>query len=164
MWKYNETSNLPGNSLYHSADELYHYGVLGMRWRHRKAQIRKNRAERKKRRELQYIKNYREREKENKRIDDNFNNKIDSNIKKHGTKKMSKAAIARSVLGAAEVGYGLSQLTSESKTPLGAFGRGVASGLMVTRGAYNIAAGSRASDRIGKYKYDTLRKKYKKIK
>lgn len=36
MWKYNETNNLPGDSLYHSADELYHYGVLGMRWRHRK--------------------------------------------------------------------------------------------------------------------------------
>ena len=29
MWKYNETSNLPGDSMYHSADELYHYGVLG---------------------------------------------------------------------------------------------------------------------------------------
>ena len=38
MWKYNETYNLPGNSLYHSADELYHYGVLGMKWRHKKAQ------------------------------------------------------------------------------------------------------------------------------
>ena len=37
MWKYNETNNLPGNSLYHSADELYHYGVLGMKWRHHKA-------------------------------------------------------------------------------------------------------------------------------
>ena len=36
MWKYNETSNLPGDSIYHSADELYHYGVLGMRWGHRK--------------------------------------------------------------------------------------------------------------------------------
>ena len=36
MWKYNETSNLPGNSLYHSADELYHYGVLGMKWGHHK--------------------------------------------------------------------------------------------------------------------------------
>lgn len=34
MWKYNETNNLPGNSLYHSANELYHYGVLGMRWGH----------------------------------------------------------------------------------------------------------------------------------
>ena len=41
MWKYNETNNLPGNSLYHSADELYHYGVLGMRWGHRNNQ-RKN--------------------------------------------------------------------------------------------------------------------------
>ena len=38
MWKFNETDNLPGNSLYHSADELYHYGVLGMKWRHKKAQ------------------------------------------------------------------------------------------------------------------------------
>ena len=37
MWKYNETNNLPGNSLYHSADELYHYGVLGMRWGHHKS-------------------------------------------------------------------------------------------------------------------------------
>ena len=36
MWKYNETSNLPGDSMYHSADELYHYGVLGMRWGHRR--------------------------------------------------------------------------------------------------------------------------------
>ena len=39
MWKYNETNNLPGNSLYHSADELYHYGVLGMKWRHHKARL-----------------------------------------------------------------------------------------------------------------------------
>ena len=37
MWKFNETDNLPGNSLYHSADELYHYGVLGMKWKHHKA-------------------------------------------------------------------------------------------------------------------------------
>ena len=36
MWKYNQTSNLPGDSMYHSADELYHYGVLGMRWGHRR--------------------------------------------------------------------------------------------------------------------------------
>ena len=36
MWKYNNTNDLPGDSLYHSADELYHYGVLGMRWGHRR--------------------------------------------------------------------------------------------------------------------------------
>lgn len=37
MWRYNQTNNLPVDSFYHNADELYHYGVLGMRWRHRKA-------------------------------------------------------------------------------------------------------------------------------
>jgi len=42
MWTYNKTENLPGDSLYHSADELYHYGILGMHWRHRKAQMNKN--------------------------------------------------------------------------------------------------------------------------
>lgn len=41
MWKYNETDNLPGKSLYHSVDELYHYGILGMHWGHRKAQMSK---------------------------------------------------------------------------------------------------------------------------
>jgi len=39
MWIYNETKNLPGDSLYHSADELYHYGVLGMKWKHHKARL-----------------------------------------------------------------------------------------------------------------------------
>ena len=34
MWKYNQTDNLPGDSLYYSANELYHYGILGMRWGH----------------------------------------------------------------------------------------------------------------------------------
>lgn len=38
MWKYNETNNLPSYEIYHTSDELYHYGVLGMRWRHKKAQ------------------------------------------------------------------------------------------------------------------------------
>ena len=42
MWKYNNTSNLPGDSLYHSADELYHYGVLGMRWGHRNSKAVQN--------------------------------------------------------------------------------------------------------------------------
>ena len=39
MWKFNETNNLPGKSLYHSSDELYHYGIPGMKWRHHKARL-----------------------------------------------------------------------------------------------------------------------------
>ena len=37
MWKYNETNNLLSHEIYHSADELYHYGVLGMKWRYHRA-------------------------------------------------------------------------------------------------------------------------------
>lgn len=36
MWRYNQTDNLPVDSIYHNADELYHFGILGMKWGHRK--------------------------------------------------------------------------------------------------------------------------------
>ena len=33
MWKYNNTNDMYSPELYHSADELYHYGVVGMKWK-----------------------------------------------------------------------------------------------------------------------------------
>lgn len=47
MWKYNEIGNLPGNSIYHSADELYHYGILGMKWGHHKARYQEHKEPKK---------------------------------------------------------------------------------------------------------------------
>lgn len=39
MYKFNQTCDLYSPEIYHSADEIYHYGVLGMKWRHHKARL-----------------------------------------------------------------------------------------------------------------------------
>lgn len=48
MWKYNNTQDMYCPESYHNPDELYHYGVLGMRWHNRKF----NRAENNRQRNL----------------------------------------------------------------------------------------------------------------
>lgn len=37
MWKYNYTDDMYPNEVYHSSDEICHYGVPGMKWKHHKA-------------------------------------------------------------------------------------------------------------------------------
>ena len=173
MWKYNETSNLPGNSLYHSADELYHYGILGMRWGHRKSKINTMNKE---------LKRYRKLEKEEKKkrilnkIESERYKKANTKIKKLGVNKYRKtqkiARVGSVIGGALSANATLGAIRSTSRfIKKKETGKAVVSSLLAGFGAIAtsgyISANREARRNINQaneYEYNQYKKKYSKVK
>ena len=173
MWKYNETSNLPGDSLYHSADELYHYGILGMRWGHRKSKINTMKKE---------LKRYRKLEKEEKKkrilnkIESERYKKANTKIKKLGVNKYRKtqkiARVGSVIGGALSANATLGAIRSTSRfIKKKETGKAVVSSLLAGFGAIAtsgyISANREAKRNINQaneYEYNQYKKKYSKVK
>ena len=173
MWKYNETSNLPGDSLYHSADELYHYGILGMRWGHRKSKINTMNKE---------LKRYRKLEKEEKKkrilnkIESERYKKANTKIKKLGVNKYRKtqkiARVGSVIGGALSANATLGAIRSTSRfIKKKETGKAVVSSLLAGFGAIAtsgyISANREARRNINQaneYEYNQYKKKYSKVK
>ena len=173
MGKYNETSNLPGDSMYHSADELYHYGVLGMRWGHRKSKINTMNKE---------LKRYRKLEKEEKKkrilnkIESERYKKANTKIKKLGVNKYRKtqkiARVGSVIGGALSANATLGAIRSTSRfIKKKETGKAVVSSLLAGFGAIAtsgyISANREARRNINQaneYEYNQYEKKYSKVK
>ena len=102
MWKYNETDNLPGDSIYHSADELYHYGILGMKWGRHKVRAVERKADRQYRREYKSDKWLAKQNQKdvNKQA---YVKKVDAKVNKYGLRRVintNRAKMAGHALGA----------------------------------------------------------------
>ena len=173
MWKYNETDNLPGDSIYHSADELYHYGILGMRWGHRKSKINTMNKE---------LKRYRKLEKEEKKkqklnkIESERYKKANTGIKKFGVNKYIKgqkiARVGSAIGGALSANATLGAIRSTSRfIKRKQTGKAVVSSLLAGFGAIAtsgyISANKEARRNINQaneYEYNQYKKKYSKVK
>ena len=85
MWKFNETNELYTPELYHSSFELYHYGILGMRWGHRKGPSNTQKLRRYKRLE--------KRMKENKMTDRKIRKEGSKTVRLKGKYKLGVAGL-----------------------------------------------------------------------
>ena len=161
MWKYNNT------------DELYHYGILGMRWGHRKSKINTMNKE---------LKRYRKLEKEEKKkrilnkIDSERYKKANTKIKKLGVNKYRKtqkiARVGSVIGGALSANATLGAIRSTSRfIKKKETGKAVVSSLLAGFGAIAtsgyISANREARRNINQaneYEYNQYKKKYSKVK
>ena len=161
MWKYNNT------------DELYHYGVLGMRWGHRKSKSNMMYKE---------LKRYRKLEKEEKskrklnKIETERYKKANTRIKKLGVNKYRKtqqiARVGSAIGGALSANATLGAIRSTSRfVKKKQTGKAVVSSLLAGFGAIATSAyitanreARRNINQANEYEYNQYKKKYSKVK
>lgn len=161
MWKYNNT------------DELYHYGILGMRWGHRKSKINTMNKELKRYRKLE-----REEKKKQKlnKIESERYKKANTRIKKLGVNKYRKtqqiARVGSAIGGALSANLTLGAIRSTSRfIRKKQTGKAVVSSLLAGVGVIGTSGyinanreAKRNINQANKYEYNQYEKKYSKVK
>lgn len=142
MWEYNYTENM------YSPDELYHYGILGMRWRHRKAQIKKYKDLRKMKKQEQ---------------NDKFQKEINSRARAFGSDHVRRGINSKAIIGAAELALAGDRFRTAKNYNFGVNGKGAMylnaamnTGL-AARGVGNLISARNARKALNNYEYDRLK-------
>ena len=155
MWEYNQIDELYNNVWeYKNPDELYHHGILGMHWRHRKAQMNQNKK----------LREYRKAEKKAE-----YNVRFNRAMKFGGRRNIKTGAAIKTLAGLGEIGYGVArqQLYNRhfktNNRVINGMNTGI-NGLFVARGIQNIISGHKDRKALKEYDIKKMNEKYKKHK